>query len=154
MGYTHYYYQKPALDGDKFKVFASDCIDIVKEAIVQGTRIVGWDGDAMTDPEFTESVVQFNGYKDEAHETFAVSRATSGDCPDEQGRLFSFCKTARKPYDAAVCACLIALKHHFGDDVAIHSDGDEGDWEEGKQLYRDVTGREVINALDREPEDE
>lgn len=36
---------------------------------------------------------------------------------------FQFCKTARKPYDTAVTACLLLAKHHFGSAIEITSDG-------------------------------
>ena len=141
---------KPELDGAKFKAFASDCKDIIKAAEAGGVKLVSGDGETGK-PKITDNEVVFNGYEDEAHETFYVERSGGTSySSDDSGRVFHFCKTACKPYDAAVCACLISLKHHFGEDVKISSDGDEGDWEEGKQLYRDVTGREVTDALDRE----
>lgn len=76
----------------------------------------------------------FNGVGDEAHETLAISRTTED---------FDFCKTARKPYDLAVTASLIAFQRMFieGDKVLIDltSDGeDEGGWNEGIKLYESL----------------
>ena len=58
---------------------------------------------------------------------------------------FDFCKTARKPYDVVVCAALLAIKHHQGDNVEIRSDGDFGDeWQPAYRLYRRATHRELL----------
>jgi len=151
MGYTHYYYVKPELDTKKFGKFASDCKKIVECAKADGIAI----GDGMGeggDPKITDGAVSLNGVGDEAHETFAVAPGGGySSSKDDAGRVFNFTKTARKPYDDVVTACLIALKHHFGDDVAIHSDGDEGEWYPGKQLCQRACGYgDGVTILDRE----
>ena len=51
---------------------------------------------------------------------------------------FSFCKTARKPYDVVVCATLIAIKHHLGDYVSVSSDGDFDNVNEWGPAYESV----------------
>lgn len=55
---------------------------------------------------------------------------------------FDFCKTARKPYDAAVCACLVAFRHHFGGAFAVSSDGDDYDagWVAARTACQAVLG--------------
>lgn len=68
-----------------------------------------------------------------SHETFKIERIYQ---PYEnensyQSKYFNFCKTAYKPYDIAVTACLIALKHYLKSDVLINSDGDLNDWQDG-----------------------
>lgn len=154
MGYTHYYRQKPKLDKVKFSAFASDCKEIIKAAQARGITLVAWDGEGG-DPVATDEKVSFNGLGDEAHESFVVtpeSEISEWGKKDGETMAFNFCKTAYKPYDAVVCACLVSLQNHFGDDVKISSDGNEEDWDEGKRLYTDVTGREVSNILDREDE--
>lgn len=94
----------------------------------------------------------FNGCQEDAHETFSVDRSggKSYSSPDEKGRVFNFCKTARKPYDGAVTACLIALKHYFGDAVSIGSDGYGDEWEPGRQLCQKACGYGKDFKLDRE----
>jgi len=66
------------------------------------------------------------------HETFVLCRKTwiQPDYRNDKQTLFSFCKTARKPYDLMVQACLILYKFYFKDDVSIFSDGDDEDWSE------------------------
>lgn len=48
-----------------------------------------------------------------AHDTFQVEPRYQGHSePDQNGRYFAFCKTAFKPYDLTVQACLIVFAHH------------------------------------------
>ena len=53
---------------------------------------------------------------------------------------WDFCKTARKPYDIVVTACLAVLGEHG---LAITSDGDEQDWRRASRSppARSTTGR-------------
>jgi len=69
---------------------------------------------------------------EDAYETFGINL--------EDGGKFDFCKTARKPYDLAVTASLVALKKHFGGEVDISSDGDEEGFIDGKKLCQSVLG--------------
>jgi hypothetical protein len=59
--------------------------------------------------------------------------------PDENGRFFSFCKTAYRPYDLIVTAVLIGFKHHFPE-AFVTSDGTDKDWLDGKILCNNVLG--------------
>lgn len=84
------------------------------------------------------------------------ARACDGDCsyetfsvePKEENpeyrqfdpEVFSFCKTAFRPYDLMVQACLIALRHHLGPVFRVTSDGDESDWADARRLCRNVLG--------------
>lgn len=79
-----------------------------------------------------------------SYETFAIKRVydTSGyySTDDENPELvFEFCKTAYRPYDVAVTACLIALKHHFPECI-IASDGEDKDWLDGQFLCQRLFG--------------
>lgn len=53
---------------------------------------------------------------------------------------FAFCKTAYRPYDLVVTAILVALKHHFGDNVVVDSDGEQKDWMDAKFLCNNLFG--------------
>lgn len=57
---------------------------------------------------------------------------------------FGFCKTAQKPYDKYVVACLIIAKSIFGKDVTISSDGDLEEWQEGKALAEQAMDSTVV----------
>ena len=66
----------------------------------------------------------FNGKGDNAHEPFIF--------PGESG--FNFCKTAYKPYDTVVVACLFVARDYFApDQLEIASDGEaeENAFDEG-----------------------
>lgn len=58
--------------------------------------------------------IQFNGIEDDGHETFLF---------DTDHDDFTFCKTARKYYDKAVCECLLILKYYLKDNLELTSDG-------------------------------
>ena len=84
-------------------------------------------------------VFAFNGNEDEDgdYESFYVSLHCNR-CEFE----FGFCKTARKPYDVAVCLALLCLANEFGEDFSYSSDGDIEEGEEGwgvaKRVFNQV----------------
>lgn len=59
--------------------------------------------------------------------------------PDKNGNYFECCKTAYRPYDLAVTAVLIALKHYFPE-CTISSDGEDKDWLDGQFLCNNLLG--------------
>lgn len=77
-----------------------------------------------------------------SHESFVLPRV----CPvDERVRLedglvFGCCKTAFKPYDLAVQACLVVAAHHLGRALVVSSDGSSADWEDARLLCEEVLG--------------
>lgn len=78
-----------------------------------------------------------------SYETFAINRRWEPDeyCSlDEAGRRFSCCKTAYRPYDVTVTALLIAAKRHFGDQIAVSSDGEDAQWADGRILCETACG--------------
>ena len=143
MGYTHYYniqdITKPLMTSE----IAQDI-----ENIIMASEMPLGDGsdEPGSQPILEHDLVQVNGIGDEGHETLCYP-------PDfEWNRKFhqpeslgsDFCKTARKPYDVVVCAALLAIKHHQGDNVEIHSDGKfDDEWQPAYRLYRRATGREL-----------
>lgn len=63
--------------------------------------------------EISDVMIRFNGIGEKGHETFLLDFAS---------RDFEFCKTARKPYDLAVCSVLI-LASLLSESGEISSDG-------------------------------
>lgn len=63
---------------------------------------------------------------------------------------FMFCKTAYKPYDKYVTACLVLAKRHFGKDVKVSSDGEIKDWEKGIDLVRNTFGYDIPEVLEKD----
>lgn len=139
MGYTHYWRALGSEhDGDPSEVPAgwnkankaklqTALADMFKLApiLIKTVPLANDDG---SQPIFNLNEVWFNGVGDNSHETFEINTKWDGE--------FNFCKTAAKPYDVAVTACLCLLKFHLGDAVNVSSDGDAGDWEEGLRLAR------------------
>ena len=80
--------------------------------------------------------IKVNGSGSDGHEAFILREHFS---ENERG----FCKTARKPYDVVVVACLAILQHRLKDAVKISSDGRPVDWMEGLKLARKVTGLSI-----------
>src|SRR5205823_5357738 len=57
-----------------------------------------------------------------SHETFRIIQVHKREEWDtNKTDIFSFCKTAYKPYDILVTACLIIYAHRFGPLVAVRS---------------------------------
>jgi hypothetical protein len=61
---------------------------------------------------------------------------------------FTCCKTAYRPYDLAVTACLVIAKHHLADDVIVSSDGEIQHWAEAIELCRVYLGYEELYHFD------
>lgn len=137
MGYTHYWYRPPNIAN--FKEFAMDCKKIIDSCNVP----TAWECDKpKKSPATSSEVVRFNGIGDDGHETFYVEKTFKPEewqKPKEGGLYFEFCKTARKPYDVVVTACLIALHHHCPD-VKISSDGGNDEWGPGRDLCQRILG--------------
>jgi hypothetical protein len=150
MGYTHYWKKEKELNLDTWKKFIADCKVLYKNMPEHSESSGGeyteeplylngcW---GYKYPRFNEKVLHFNGSsihpskrtynvevqewsddpKDLGHETFHISQKQN----EYDG---GFCKTARKPYDLMVQACLILFKYHFWNEVSISSDGDYDEW--------------------------
>ena len=138
MGYTHYWNTKPELDKTQWAAFIDDVCKIYDVAKAHKIELQ-YEFDEPKPPIVDLNVVRFNGVGKDGHETFLLDRKgrPSSSRPTE---CFGFCKTAQKPYDTAVTAVLIVAKHHFKDDIAVTSDGQDEDWEEGRQLCAKILG--------------
>lgn len=145
MGYTHYWNftmnPKDIKDGEKkFK----KAVELLKKCIAKvpaefddpyydkcDFKLAG--GDGTGEPIFNDDKVCFNGVEGEedlSHETCYIAL-------DNSDFDFDFCKTARKPYDVAVCLTLLCFKKVFGEDFNYSSDGNNGDygWELAHSIF-------------------
>lgn len=115
MGYTHYFTREGTddLDPAAFKAFAKEA-KRVAETLCPGELAEEYDTPDKP-PVFSADEVRFNGKGEDGHETFYL---------DLQARGFNFCKTARKPYDAAVMGILVLLGQRFPGKFDIARDGD------------------------------
>ena len=134
MGYTHYWQLN---DNQKINTKAlKDAISIMSKIVIDHASILaGWDGEG--EPTGNRNRICFNGRDDDSHETFSIDNLWGGE--------FSFCKTALKPYDKVVTACLAVLKHYLGDSVRVSSDGEGKDWNSGVEI-----ASKYVNDLDFE----
>lgn len=148
MGYTHYWTQTRDLTEQEFGDFVGSARRIIAAAEGKPTdsanggytspvQICNWDGKGK--PELTKNKLSLNGNgPDLDHESFVINRVIDSDA-------WSFCKTARKPYDVVVVALLIILAQDYGFEVS--SDGDVEDWEAGEKLVAEALGKEYPNPL-------
>ena len=143
MGYTHYYniqdITKPLMTSE----IAQDI-----GTIIMASEIPIGDGNGIQDsqPVLEHDLVQMNGIGDESHEALCYPPDFEWNRQIHPAEFlgFAFCKTARKPYDVVVCAALLAIKHHQGDNVEITSDGKfDNEWQPAYRLYRRATRREL-----------
>lgn len=136
MGYTHYWdfnHKRNSAKADQIK-FEKACIAISKalhtyqKTVSDDARLSGYS--AHTKPG-SYGGIHFNGKGELSHEDFSLLEYFK----ENEG---GFCKTAYKPYDTAVVAALILLKHYMGGAVEVSSDGDASDWLEGLRLAKTV----------------
>lgn len=151
MGYTHYWtFRKPR------GVKAADLEASYQKAIKACNKIIlAWQNSPRTadherlsgysaHTKGTYGGLNVNGKGDNAHETFAMREHFSQNFDAD---VWPFCKTARKPYDTVVTACLVALKYYLGDAIEVSSDGNRGDWAAGTLLAKLVLRRNVLNPI-------
>jgi hypothetical protein len=111
MGYTHYWKFNQQPTPEKFTEFVEGAKQITATASEAGIPI--------GDEDYKSDYVRFNGVENGAHETFLVEFPVGDERYDD-----SWCKTAGKPYDTAVTACLILAKKLFDADFEVRSDGE------------------------------
>lgn len=115
MGYTHYFKFTKFITKEQMAEVAERVKDVFGTFPMVTKRLKGPYGKG--EPIITGRYgISFNGdaERNEDYEMFAV---------DAENLEFHFCKTARRPYDLAVCLCLIVLKDNFGDSFDFSSDG-------------------------------
>ena len=154
MGYTHYLYRAPELEPAHYTAFAAEARTLLRDidAMLVRDHGTGLAGPHGTGPFIvTDERVSFNGAAPSDYETCHIERSVAPDDyrrddADDHGRVFSFCKTAYKPYDAAVIAIYALAVDHFGAAVSVDSDGGAEAIEEGRQLASRLLGRTLRGA--------
>lgn len=121
---------------------ATQAFDIKKKSSYRLYPMRG--GDGYGEPVFNPDFIYFNGDEEhkQGYETFYI---------DFKNDFSTFCKTARQPYDVAVCIALLCFKHYFGDDFCLRSNGDmekgEEGWRRAKKITDEYFAEEWINTL-------
>jgi hypothetical protein len=157
MGYTHYWtFSKPALKKGNMDKTET----VYKKALIECQKIARVYNDKCLDLGRSENRLsgfsahtkigkygglEINGKGDLSHETFSMREHYRQNF---EGDAFNFCKTARKPYDLVVTACLALLKYRLGDLIEVSSDGDANDWTDGVSFAREITGLKILNPID------
>jgi hypothetical protein len=138
MGYTHYYETVGEIPAGAWTKIREDAERLIEAARLGDVEICGWDGTGG--PVVNDEEIRLNGTarRDLDHETFALERAEP---------RWSFCKTARKPYDAVVAGILARAVHHAPDVVTVSSDGDVHDWEDVIRLLERLWPDDDIDVL-------
>jgi hypothetical protein len=159
MGFTHYWrFKTPLLEkidkgitDETFSNISSECKRLCKNLPKHSESAGGYYKeypiiikglDGTGEPTFDEKEISFNGddATEMSHESFMI---TADDLKE-----FDFCKTARKPYDLLVCACLLSFYTHFPKEVfSVSSDGDSSDWEPAVEFYNSTLNANVKNPI-------
>lgn len=144
MGYTHYWTQPKDFTSQEMGDIAASIRLIIREA---DCDIVGPHGDEGSPPVLTKKNIAFNGRDENSHETFylGAKRELPYDGADPERLGWTFCKTANKPYDVVVVACLTFLQQDYG--FKVSSDGDIPDWDLGVELAERALGKQFANPL-------
>jgi hypothetical protein len=141
MGYTHYWSFR-SVKGETAKIEAvyqktiKECQKIVLVYQKEFGHLQGYSAHTKLGQY---GGINFNGSKDEAHETFVLREHF------KENSDFNFCKTAQKPYDLAVVACLCILQHRLKDAIQVSSDGDYFDWQPGLEFAKKVLKLKRLN---------
>lgn len=130
MGYTHYWTKSSPISDSEWEAILPRAREILTHAQDQLGIALSEEYDINRIPVVTDTEIRFNGYADEGHETFMITREADD---------FSFCKTARKPYDAVVVA-MLQLLGVYATGFEWRSDGNREEHADGIKLYNDATG--------------
>lgn len=137
MGYTHYWRQRKSITDEQWNAIVRDFVKLYG-ALPPHTDTAGAyhsDQPLMVERNITDDRISFNGTGPEGtdlgHEDFWL---------EKQPGEFSFCKTARKPYDLLVCATLIVVDAMAPGALEITSDGEPAEWMPALDFVTSVLG--------------
>ena len=96
-----------------------------------GGEVLKIDDQEGNPPVADDKTIFFNGagFPDADHETFELTKKKTEFC---------FCKTARKPYDLAVQACMLIAWYHAPNTIRISSDGYPEEWTAAAKLLTSI----------------
>lgn len=138
MGYTHYWSFTAPKRGETAKIEKAyqkaikDCAKIARAYYTVNGGLSGYTAHTQLG---SYGGLLINGKGDDAHEPFSMREYFKQNLEDSGG---DFCKTARKPYDIVVTACLIVLANALPKNFRVDSDGNKGDFVAGLDLARRV----------------
>src|ERR1700687_2433976 len=134
MGYTHYWEFK-LIHGKANETEAlyqraiKDCARIIRSYSATKGGLWGYTAHTKVGKY---GGIEVNGKGADGHETFRLREHFTQNLGSICG--YGFCRTAAKPYDVVVTACLVVLKHRLKGAFAVSSDGRREDWAHGTLL--------------------
>jgi hypothetical protein len=128
MGYTHYFQQSKSVSDEQWEKITTDANKIISTVKQQHISLISDDDNGIM---VNEKRINLNGVGSDSHETFYLPKHDTS---------FQFCKTARKPYDLAVCAILLVAHEHAPGAYDISSDGEDEDWAEAMNFNAKTLG--------------
>lgn len=143
--------KKIAKHVEAFKKIKSD-LEHILPCVQKDKDFVLCNGNGKGNPEITDTIICFNGdaSTENDFETFSLKLFESPryeKINETKDDVFIFCKTARQPYDIAVCLSLMVIKHHLGSDFRISSDGNFEEWNEAIKYYESYFKRKAPKQL-------
>lgn len=126
MGYTHYHMHKKEFTSEEWDKIVAEFRRINES--MRNFVLAGWDGKNY--PEVTGIRIRFNGRGEASHETFMLDREPAfgvsywiDPVKEKKEGVYYCCKTAYKPYDAAVVTLLAFARDLAPDKIKVFSDG-------------------------------
>jgi len=149
MGYTHYWNTNLVALRDHLDEVHETVADLLW--IARAYEIHQVPLDVHTSMRHQVGVNHHGRFYKSTVESISFNQAENGHEPFSfpPNEDFEFCKTAEKPYDAVVVACLTVLAHRWPNIITVSSDGDAHEWERGVQLARKVLGLEYPNPIQK-----
>lgn len=143
MGYTHYWgFKKPAKNTAEktevlYKKTILECQKVIKYYYKENGGISGYSAHTKLGQY---GGINFNGKGELGHETFTLREHYNQN-------EWDFCKTAQKPYDIVVVACLAILSYRMGHLIDVESEGYGSDHIDGIKLAEKVLNRKIMQHL-------
>lgn len=151
MGYTHYFKRQQVCPPEVWAKIVTDVKTVVSKVQDLGIPLAWEDDEPAKEPEFTDSLIRFNGVGDAGCETFYFEAAgTDG----HRGIGDWFCKTGDRPYDLAVCLALLVVGQHAPDVWELLSDGGPEDWLPAARIFQELFQEQPKAFLKMFPEAE
>ena len=123
MGYTHYFQQTRSFTDGEWSQLMEAVETVYSYCMAKDIELFK----KVADDSFI-----INGVDDNEYEDFYISR--------EKEEGFHFCKTEAEPYDLAVVLILLSINTIAPGAFKITSDGNESEWLEGINAYKDLFG--------------
>jgi hypothetical protein len=139
IGYTHYWNLKEPVEQQVWDRLVENVHGLLSVAVARGFKIAGPVGD--DEIVLDGDKIGFNGVGEDGYESFILERDPK--IPEwRRNRAdmerFAVCKTGRRPYDPVVTAALCLAEEITGGLFRVSSDGNPSDWEEGRDLAKEI----------------